>query len=182
LTFPPSNATFQFFLRRLQEIAPIPVTGTGYRLIHASLAEAIGETGKSFEIGGRYNVRGLFGGLYLSESPDLAWGEVSRRYGRSDIIPPLVLGTFELVVRRALDLTLDASRLFLQTRLEDISDPTSHYVSQLIGQAAWYHRFEAIRFPSAVDPGRANIVIFMDQLEVGSRVHRIKTEPYRAER
>lgn len=138
-------------------------------------ADAIEETGPSFAVGGRYNPANEFGALYLAESPALCWQEKIKYYsGRVDAIPNQALGEFEVNITKGLDLTNGKVLEALGIKIEDITHPSDHYLTKMIGAAAWSLGIEALRVPSSVNPTLRNIVIFRDHLQPQSQVERKK--------
>lgn len=179
LKLPPLGASRETFAKRLSEWKPHSLRGRFFRLIPSIHAEAISETGPSFAVGGRYNSRGEFGALYLSESPDVCWKETLKKYNNlPDDVPDQSLGEFEMNIQRCLDLTDEGTRKMLGVTLEDITEPADYYLTQMIGGAAWSLGIEAIKFPSSVSPDRFNVCVFMDHLSDESHIKRIQATPF----
>ena len=171
---------FQHFLTRLPSVKTVRIEGMYYRLIPALRAQAIAETGGSFEFGGRFNPPNVFGGLYVSETALLAWSEIVKYYqGRLELIPGHVLGDFELDITKTLDLTDSATRSALDIDVSDITDATDRRVTQWMGHAAWMMGIEAIKYPSSPLPERFNIVVFVDQLSAASRIIKRSVHPFK---
>lgn len=180
LRLPPFGASRENFTRRLRSLKSNHFRGRFFRLVPAFHADAIGETGPSFANGGRFNPRGEFGALYLSEGADVCWKETLKKYdNRARDIPDQALGEFEIHVRRGLDLTDPEVLTALGVTLEDISQPTDYYLTQMIAAAAWSLGIEAIKFPSSLDRDRFNLAVFTDHLANTSILKRIKVSKYR---
>lgn len=178
MTSSPRNFSREFFAARFKPLEKIRAKGHYFRLILMKYADAIEETGPSFSVGGRYNPANEFGALYLAESPKLCWQEKIKYYsGRVDAIPEQALGEFEVHILRAVDLT-DAKVLkALGIKIEHITHPSDHYITKMIGAAAWSLGIEALVVPSSVDSAQKNIVIFRDHLQRQSYVERKKVTP-----
>jgi RES domain-containing protein len=75
LTKSSTGFTRQHFIAHIKKIHLSPLQGDFFRMVLEAHADSIEETGPSFMIGGRYNIAGEFGALYLAESPELCWQE-----------------------------------------------------------------------------------------------------------
>ena len=179
LTSPPHRLSREFFAERLKPLERKPLKGSYFRLVLLAHADAIEETGPSFAVGGRYNPANEFGALYLAETPELCWQEKLKYYsGRADAIPDQALGEFEVKILAGLDLTNAQVLKTLGIEIEDITRPSDHYITKMIGAAAWALGIEALIVPPGVNPKMKNIVIFRDHLQSQSQVERKKVTPF----
>lgn len=79
---------------------------TYYRLVTASYAPKIDDIAQSILHSWRYNPHGEFGVLYLSMNPDCAYREKLKQvYNDAQSLPPQVVGKFNVMSARCLDLT-----------------------------------------------------------------------------
>jgi RES domain-containing protein len=179
LKLPPFGASRGDLRRRLHALKRRRLRGRFFRLVPSFHADAISETGPSFANGGRFNPRGEFGALYLSEVPEISWKETLKKYGdRAQDVPAQSIGVFELDVQKGLDLTDEKVLKALGVTLEDITQPADHYLTQMIA-AAWSLGIEAIKFPSSIDPRYFNVAVFVDHLSGASTVKCLKVSRYR---
>lgn len=169
-----------FFSQRIKTIGKKHVQGTFFRLVLAIHSEAIEETGPSFMVGGRYNLANEFGALYLAKSPELCWQEKLKYYNNMPAtIPSQTLGEFQIKINHCLDLTDPKTLKILGITIEDIIQPGNHYLTKMIGSAAWSSGVEAILVPSAINSSQKNIVVFRDHLTSQSTVIRKKIGLYK---
>jgi RES domain-containing protein len=89
-------------------------------------------------------------------------------------VPDQSLGEFEVDIHAGLDLTNADILKALGIKIEDIAHSSDHYITKMIGAAAWALGVEALVVPSSVDPAMRNIVIFRDHLQPPSQVERKK--------
>ena len=179
LTSAPYSYSREYFAARLKKLERKSLTGIYFRLVLLVHADAIEETGPSFAVGGRYNPANEFGALYLAGTPELCWQEKLKYYnGRADAVPDQALGEFEIHIHAGLDLTDTNVLKALGIKLEDITQPATHYITKMIGAAAWSLGIEALLVPSSIDPTMKNIVIFRDHLQPQSQVERKKVAPF----
>ena len=146
--------------------------GTAYRIIPARFyLTALSAVG-SVKRGGRYNPRGQLEALYLSENPVVALQEVEVVQQTSHELVGLNFGpktllSVQYTLSRVLDLTdLEIQRM-LGTTTAELIKPWALIQSvsgiaptQQLGLASQQAGFEALRAPSAKNPGAANLVIF----------------------
>ena len=179
LTDPAHQFSREYFAARLKTLERKPLKGRYFRLVLLVHADAIEETGPGFAVGGRYNPANEFGALYLAETPELCWQEKLKYYsGRADAVPDQALGEFDISIHAGLDLT-DAEVLkALGVKTEDIARPSDHYLTRMIGAAAWSLGIEALLVPSSIDPDMKNIVIFRDHMRPQSKVERKKVSTF----
>ena len=170
----------EFFSHRIKTIRKKSIDGTFFRLVLAMHAQAIEETGPSFMVGGRYNSANEFGALYLAENPNLCWLEKLKYYNNeARAVPDQVLGEFEINIHTCLDLTNLKNLKTLGITMENITHPGDHYLTKMIGSAAWSLGIEALLVPSSIDPSHKNAVIFRDHLTPKSSILRKKVIAYK---
>jgi RES domain-containing protein len=118
--------------------------------------------------GARFNIKGYFGALYTSLTPDTAGREIARYF----TVPPI--GGFELAsirlhLTRVLDLTRPNS--LARAGISDEQLIASQYsVTQEIGLSAWENGFEGLITPSAAIPGQHNLAVFLDNQQPSWRI------------
>lgn len=143
----------------MADVRPRKVEGVWHRFIAESHREDADSDRGALEHGGRYNPRGEFGALYLSDTETACRAEMQRRVG---IRPRYWHAHIRVRVRKALDLT-DASTL---DKL-GISQASLVFMDWLLPQdialAARRAGFNALIVPSAAG-GHRNVVVFKDLL------------------
>jgi RES domain-containing protein len=140
-----------------------PVTGfsgTVYRVCPARYAGNLVSMRGSLLHGARYNIRGYFGALYTSLSPETARREMARYF----TVAPLdgfVEASIRLRLSRVLDLT--NTRVLRKAEIErgQLIGARSA-ITQEIGLRAWENGIEALLAPSAAHPAERNLAVFMD--------------------
>ena len=141
--------------------APIaPFSGTVYRIASARYRNNLLSMRGSLLHGARYNIRGAFGTLYTSLTPELARLEMARYF----TVPPkdgFVEASISLRLNRVLDLTnpalLDAAGIAAAGLIA-----SSYIATREIGLRAWENGIEALLVPSAADPSSHNLAVFLD--------------------
>lgn len=167
----------------LRDLTPMPWTGVAYRLIPAQFAGTALSSIGSFRRGGRYNPREAFEVLYLADTPLTALQEISLVKVTDAAIlsaksSPRLLLSVEVALSTVLDVTTPQVQNTLGTNLQELTGSwlvmnanNQTAPTQVLGAAAYNHAsIEALRVPSAQDPRAANLVIFPDRLQQGSRV------------
>ena len=160
----------------LERLPGRPAAGTAYRVIPARFyLTALSAVGAR-QRGGRYNPKGQLEALYLSESPVVALQEVEalQRTSRELVgltFSPKTLLSVQYDLSRVLDLTDPDVQSALATDRAELTAPwllaqaaPGGAPTQRLGLAAHASGLEALRAPSAKDPGAANLVIFPDGL------------------
>jgi len=127
----------------------------------------------------RYTAVEVSQAMYLAQAPDLAMLEATRQFQRAfdtPTFPAYSILPVDVDLRRILDVTRDDHQDTLETSIEELSgdwraararqlkDPTRHVVTHDLGKAAKDAGFEGIKYSSAYDPARWNIVLFTENL------------------
>jgi RES domain-containing protein len=135
-------------------------------MINASRKDEILSTEGSVLFGGRYNRKGLFGALYLSQGKEICLVERTKAAG-GDIknLQSQIIGEIEVSVDKVIDLTDKATMNHLGIRREDLIHPTDHAFSQLIGKLARDNGVDGLLVPSAAGSGN-NLVVFDPESKV----------------
>lgn len=125
----------------------------------------------------RYNIRGVFGALYLSSTPALTRAERVRHAGGDPAnLPPQSIGAIQVKLTRVLDLTDPAVLKRLGAHVRDLTHPTDYSLTQKIAAAARAVGFEAILYPPVVASPGHNWAVFSDRLSRGSSVRALKVQ------
>ena len=126
--------------------------------------------------GGRFNPPGI-PALYLAQDADLAMRESTRSadLARLALFAPRTIVCVRLLLQFVVLLDDAATAAALGLRASDLSAPwpsptDEATVCQLLGERLFSAGVEGIRYPSAIDPSRANYTIFRDNLRPGSRL------------
>jgi RES domain-containing protein len=145
-------------------------SGTVYRVCPARYAGNLVSMRGAFLHGARYNIRGYFGALYTSLSPQTARREMARYF----TVPPIggfVEASIGLRLSRVVDLTNRA--LWRKARIagerlageriawERLSEPRFS-LTQELGLRAWENGIEGLIVPSAADQTERNLAVFLD--------------------
>ncbi len=171
------------YARLFQSLAPAPLRGIAfYRTVKADRVGSILSTIWSQATGGRYNRKGTFEALYVSDTPTTALFETESMIKDSagkikgTRFPPRTIVTAEVTVARSVSLVDPAVQttlgvvqadLYLPWRVPQIDGPT---LTQQLGAAARCIGIECLLVPSEKSLGALNAVVFPDQLRVGSEV------------
>jgi RES domain-containing protein len=166
--------------------------GTVFRATHIEFATrrdlASGEGARLH--GARWTPKGAFRTVYGSLRAEVALSELlegHRRMGLPDVQAlPVVLVGLDVSLVRVLDLTARPIQRSLGVSRQDmIGEPWEQLqrrgreaLTQAIGKVAWASGLEGLLVPSAV-PGLSserNLVVFPDQLSLGSRVEIVHPE------
>jgi RES domain-containing protein len=155
---------------------------TWYRMTNRIHQTTIDEIGPSFRHGGRFNVRGEFGVLYLASSLPCAYLERLRQVqGRKDNLLPQVAASFRVDVRKCLDLTDAVNLKSLGIKRPDLLRDSDFSYPQSVAAQARSAGFEALIAPSAAGKECRNLVVFKDRFDPPSycRIERDSLAPYR---
>lgn len=163
-------------LAALRRIAPEPLTGTFYRVVRVEFIDQPLGTLGSKRFGGRYNLKGKFDVLYLSSDHALALKEASP--GSLKFTPHLILSV-TVRLKKVISLVSPELRSQIGVSIDELLVPWRHdqdilgkeAITQRLGRLIRStKRFEAIVYPSKVDPSRSNLAVFMDRLRKGSAI------------
>lgn len=142
-----------------------PPSKTYYRLVDARYASEIDEIAHTVIYAWRYNLKGEFGVLYLSISPECAYREKLKQvHSRKSDLSSQVVGTFQVNLSKCLDLTAPSVRQALKVIIDQLIDPSDFTMTQSIAREARKLGFEAIIAPSAVGEDCSSLVVFKDKL------------------
>ncbi len=135
-------------------------SGTVYRICTARYEGNVVSMRGSLLHGARYNIRGYFGALYTSLSPETAGREMARYF----TVPPrggFVEAAIALRLSRVVDLTDKTLLVEAGIAWEHLMG-ARHSITQEIGRRAWENGVEALRIPSAAEPAQHNLAVFLD--------------------
>lgn len=165
---------------KLKALPRVHLKARFYRMVHAEDADEILSTGASFAYGGRYNKRGEFGALYLSDAPDTCEQEKLRQVaGRRDLLPPQTLGRIDIDIKDVVDLAAEANLKKLGIALNELTDEVDRVLPQNLGEAARREGIAALIVQSAAAFGK-NLVIFEETLtHPDCRIRVVKVEKWK---
>jgi RES domain-containing protein len=158
-----------------------PAQGTAYRLTGLRYMASPLSVEGALKHGGRYNKKGVFGALYLADTPATALAEVQmlklsdhRLVGVKG--PPKVLVSIDYTLQAVLDLNDPGVQGALGTDPQELGDEWllkqqrgEGVLTQELGEAAHgLGTVEALWVPSARLEGARNLVVFPDRLRPGS--------------
>lgn len=149
-------------------------------MVHAEDADEILSTGASFAYGGRYNKRGEFGALYLSDAPDTCEKEKLRQVaGQRELLPPQAVGHIDVDIKNVVDLAAEANVKKLGISLKYLTDEVDRVLPQNLGEAARSQGIAALIVQSAAAFGK-NLVIFEETLtRPGCQIRVVKVESWK---
>lgn len=149
---------------KLKALPRIHLKGRFFRMVRAEDADEILSTGPSFAYGGRYNKRGEFGALYLSENAQTCNVEKLRQVGgQIELLPPQAMGVINVDIKGIVDLTSEKNLKVLGIAEAKLVDLVDRVLPQEIGEAARSCGIHALLAQSAVALGK-NLVIFEESL------------------
>jgi RES domain-containing protein len=165
---------------KLKTLPRVHLKGRFFRMVRAEDADEILSTGPSFAYGGRYNKRGEFGALYLSEDPRTCNVEKLRQVGgQMELLPPQAMGVIDVDIKDVVDLTSEKNLKILGVVGASLIDPVDRVLPQEIGDAARGCGIHALLVHSAVGLGK-DLVIFEDSLTLDEcRVRVVKIEKWK---
>lgn len=165
---------------KLKTLPRVHLKGRFFRMVRAEDAEEILSTGPSFAYGGRYNKRGEFGALYLSENAQTCNVEKLRQVGgQMELLPPQAMGVIDVDIKEVVDLTAEKNLKTLGIVEARLLDPVDRVLPQEIGEAARGCGIHALLVQSAVALGM-NLVIFEESLTLDEcHVRVVKIEKWK---
>lgn len=149
---------------KLKALPRLHLKGRFFRMVRAEDAEEILSTGPSFAYGGRYNKRGEFGALYLSDDARTCEQEKLKQVsGQRELLPAQMIGSIEIDIKGVVDLSDQANLKKLGIGLKDLTDEVNRVVPQDIGDLARKIDVPALLVQSVAALGK-NLVIFEEAL------------------
>lgn len=154
-------------------------TGRLYRAVQLQYLPTLTSTEGAWKAPNRYTAAEVSHALYVAMAPDLAMLEATRQFQRNfdtPTFPAYCILPADVDLRRILDLTRDAHQDALGTSIEELSgdwraahsrqlqQPERRVVTHDLGRAAKDAGFEGLKYFSAYDAARWNIVIFTENL------------------
>lgn len=154
-------------------------SGRLYRAVQLQYLPTLTSTVGAWTAPNRFTAPQVSHALYVAMAPDLAMLEATRQFQRifdTPTFPAYCILPADVDLRRVLDLTRDASQDTLGTSIEELSGdwrasharqlqhPERRVVTHELGQAVKEAGFEGLKYYSAYDASRWNIVIFTENL------------------
>jgi len=154
-------------------------TGPLYRTVAGRYLRSLASVRGSLKADNRYTRAGTCAALYTSHYPELALLEVMQGSAFHEAFPgaasPVhVTFTVRVDLTRVLDLTLDDVQDALGTNLQELTGEWKALnalgrdaPTQRLGCVAFESALvQAIRYPSKLQPNRANMLLFKDRIDV----------------
>ena len=168
------------FLKLHHRLAKLPgkkFAAKLYRTVLVQDRDSILEIWPSQLHGWRFNPKGEFGALYLSEDPETCIREVFKHIPDPKVFlgRPRVLGMVEIHLQKCLDLTDDKVLAHLGVTEEIILSEGSKEAI-LLSREARKAGFEGIIYRSSVNPSQKNVAFFKDAMHQDSTCKLLKTE------
>lgn len=135
-------------------------SGTVFRLCPAVFGSNLVSMRGALLHGARFNIKGHFGALYTSLTPDTAQREMAQYF----TVPPIggfVQASIGLRLTRVVDLTDPALLADVGVTIEQLIG-SRYAITQEFGLRAWENRIEALLVPSAVRSSEHNLAVFLD--------------------
>lgn len=168
----------------LTQLRAISLRGTAYRMVAVQTYARYGVgTEGAKRVGGRYNVAGSFGALYLSDRPDTVVHEVHQRLNvgkfSNAVLSPFLLLSLSFQLAQVLDLrnpkvvaALKLDSNDLDQNWQDLNRKGKLANTQLLARHCYELGLEGIVVPSVRLPSTYNLVVF-DRLKPSSfwRLH-----------
>lgn len=154
----------------IDNITSTKMEGEFFRMVSAIHRNEILSMRGSLEHGGRYNVKNVFGALYLGKSPQVCQEEMRRGKKRTE---RMLLAKVKVSLRRVLDLTDDKILSALGVEREALMRAQDYEPTRRIAKLARDSGIEGLVVPSVTQMG-SNLVIFMDKLLPDSKVRVLK--------
>ena len=130
----------------------------------------------------RYSVPEMSHALYLADGPDQAMRESTRAYqndfGANAIVPAYAIFPVTVDLEKVLDLTDESTQDALETTLMELTgdwraayrawekNGRTRVVTQELGRAAFEGKWEAVKYPSAYNAERWNLVVFSENTRI----------------
>jgi RES domain-containing protein len=148
-------------------VSSIAISGEWFRCVSLR-RDPLSEVGARLN-GGRFNVRGE-PALYLAGTPALAVAEHLRLGQLFGVVafPPRLLVTVEVALPRVVDLTDPRTRSAMELDAEELSRDWTTALegasTQLLGRELRGEGVSGVMFPSSLEPAKANLVVFRENL------------------
>ena len=155
------------------------LTARVYRAVNLDYFRTLASTVGAWRGDNRYTAANVSEAMYLAQTPDLAMLEATRQFQRAMSTPEFPAYTIIPVavdLGRVLDMTREDNQECLETSLEELTgdwraakqrqlkNGRGRVVCHDLGAAAMAAGFEAIKYISAYDASRWNIVVFTENL------------------
>lgn len=169
----------QKLLTAVGQCAPSTHAGRLYRVVQLQYLPTLRSTEGAWNADNRYTAAKVSQAMYLAQAPDLAMLEATRQFQRAfstPVFPAYSILPVDVDLRKVLDMTRDEHQDALGTSIEELSgdwraarakqlaDSTRRVATHDLGVAAKEAGFEGLKYASAYDQSRWNIVIFTENL------------------
>jgi len=157
-----------------------------YRFTNLEYFETLDSTIGAYSQHNRYTPAGMSHALYVADGPDTALVEATQGYHaqfQARTIPAHAFYPVLITAQHVLDLTSKAVRDQLGTSMSTLTgdwraalrlhlaDPTERVETHEIGRAAFEAGLDGLRYPSAKNPVRHNLVLFTENMAIKPDVH-----------
>jgi RES domain-containing protein len=159
--------------------APSTFAGRLYRAVQMQYLQTLTSTEGAWKADNRFTAAGVSQAMYVAQAPDLAMLEATRQFQKNfdtPTFPAYSILPVDVDLRRVLDMTRDECQDAVGTSLEELSgdwraarkrqleEPTRRVTTHDLGAAARAAGFEGLKYFSAYDASRWNIVVFTENL------------------
>ena len=156
----------------LNKLPPQKIDGNFFRLIRTKYANEPLSMFGSIAQGGRYNVAGLFGALYLGFDTETCHAEVTQ-----GILAglPIKKGAFRLweydvALQKIIRLDDPSVLAAIGVTVDEITIPGNRQTASLIGEPLYTRKLEGLVAPSAQRRGSLCLDVFYDHVKLPSFV------------
>ncbi len=157
---------------KFSEISPISFVGYGYRIVRQEYDPL--STEGSLKYGGRYNVKGKFGALYIGDSQSVCEAEMEQKTSGFRAKFKHKIAKLEISFRRVIDLTNEENCKILNIKKDQLLSE-DRTLPQSLSYLAYHMGYEALITPSATGRGE-NIIVFPDNIKKGSSIKKVSEE------
>jgi len=156
----------------LDKVAPQKINGSYCRLIRTRYANEPLSMFGSFVQGGRYNIAGLFGALYLGFDAETCHAEVTQGIlaGLPVKIGAFKLWEYDVALQKIIRLDDPTVLTSIGVTVDEITIPGNHQTASLIGEPLYERKMEGLVAPSAQRRGSLCLDVFLDHVKLPSFV------------
>lgn len=167
-------------LDELNKLPPQKIDGSFFRLIRARYAnEPLSMDGSILE-GGRYNVAGMFGALYLGFDSETCHAEVTQGILAGLPVKKGAFKLWEYSVALQKIIRLDDPNVLtvIGVTVNEITIPGNRQTASLIGEPLYKRKMEGLVAPSAQRHGYLCLDVFLDHVKDPSFVNPLRMSDY----
>jgi RES domain-containing protein len=164
----------------LDKVAPQKIDGSFYRLIRTRYANEPLSMFGSIAQGGRYNVAGLFGALYLGFDSETCHAEITQGILAGLPVKKGSLKLWEYSAELQKVIRLDDPDILsaIGVTVDETTIPGNHQTASLIGEPLYLRRVEGLVAPSAQRRSSLCLDVFLDHVKLPSFIKPLKMSDF----